>query len=413
MQKLPLINGRITYGLVLLIAIYIMGGQSETVAQKSRENYPHPVQNPSSPLMLKGNWVPENPREIDFEKLPKIKGEHSIVSDVRYAWGMKVNQHNYITYYDGLFWVMWSDGPGKQREGYTAKEHRDVVPGHDLAGQLVTYSTSKDGINWSEPRDLAGPPDDGHGWIARGFWFYQGELLALVTRYGAPSYRGDGLQLHAFQRVKGQPKEWKHKGLVYDNAMNNFPPKQIPSGEWMMSRRDKEANVHMMIGATQGFDKWDSFPVISYAGQELAAEEPYWFVLPDQNLVAFFRDNKKSGFLFRAFSTDNGRTWSQPVKTNFPDAGSKFSGVRLKDGRYVLVSNANPNKRDPLTLAISKEGLVYDQLYYVVGGRHVDYPHVYEHEGWLYIVFAGAKQTVEVIRVNIESLNTMNMNSYR
>lgn len=380
---------------------------SQQLMKAQNVKYPDAIKNPESSLMLTGDWVPRDFKTFDFNSLPRVKVEHSIVSDVRYAWGMKTNQHNYITFYEGKFWVMWSDGPGGQRPGVSAKDHRDVVPRHDLAGQLVSYATSTDGVNWSEPRDLAGPPDDGFGWIARGFWIYEGKLLALVTRYQAPTYLGDGLQLHAFEQIAGAPKDWKYKGLVRDNAMNNFAPKQIPGGEWMMSRRDKDANVHMMVGGTAGFDQWESFPVISYRGEELEAEEPYWFVLPDQNIVAFFRDNKKSGSLFRAFSTDKGRSWTKPVKTNFPDAGSKFNGVRLKDGRYVLVSNPNPKKRDPLTIAVSDDGLVYHKIVYLVGDRHVDYPHVMEHEGYLYIAFAGAKQTVEVLKLAISDLDAV------
>jgi predicted neuraminidase len=75
-----------------------------------------------------------------------------------------------------------------------------------------------------------------------------------------------------------------------------------------------------------------------------------------------------------------GRTWSTPQKTNFPDATSKISGLRLRDGRYVLISNPNPKKRDPLTLSISDDGLVFTKMLYLVGGRHIDYPHVIEHE---------------------------------
>ena len=138
--------------------------------------------------------------------------------------------------------------------------------------------------------------------------------------------------------------------------------------------------------------------MIGYHDASLAAEEPCWLILPDDNLVAFFRDNRGSGSLFRGFSIDEGQTWTKPVRTNFPDSKSKFSGLKLKDGRYVLVSNPNPKQRDPLTLAVSDDGLVFHSMGYLVGGRHIDYPHVIEHEGALYVAFAGAKQTVEVLR---------------
>ena len=92
------------------------------------------------------------------------------------------------------------------------------------------------------------------------------------------------------------------------------------------------------------------------------------------------------------------------MQTNFPDATSKLHGLRLKSGLYVLVSNANPKKRDPLTIAVSRNGIVFEQMGVLVSGRHIDYPHVLEHDRHLFVAFSGAKQSVEVMRVSIESL---------
>jgi predicted neuraminidase len=123
--------------------------------------------------------------------------------------------------------------------------------------------------------------------------------------------------------------------------------------------------------------------------------------------MALYRDNAGSGYLFRAFSTDNGRTWTKAVRTNFPDAKSKFHGLRLQDGRYLLVSNANPKRRDPLTLAVSRDGLVFHALGYLAGGRHVDYPHMIEHDGAVYVAFATAKQTVEVLKIDRREIDRL------
>lgn len=390
------------YRPVLVVAILWVFALPGTAAE------PHPVDNPESPVMLRGDWVPEDPHDLDFFALPAIASEHAVVSDVRDAGGTRVNQHNYLVHFNGRFWAMWSDGPGEAR--VAPDEHRDVVPGHDREGQRVSFATSEDGLTWSEIGDIAGEPDEGFGWIARGFWVYEGDLLALVTRFNAPGYRGEGLQLHAFICPDGDPANgWEHHGLVYDNAMNNFPPKRLPTGEWMMSRRTHDRGVHYMFGGVAGFDEWESVPAVPYEGDFLA-EEPYWWVLPDGvNLLALYRDNARSGYLFRAFSSDNGRSWSRPVRTDFPDARSKFSGLRLKDGRFVLVSNPNPARRNPMTLAISEDGIVFTKMGYLVGSRHVDYPHVMEHEGHLFVAFASAKQTVEVLRIDLAELDSLKM----
>jgi hypothetical protein len=364
---------------------------------------PRPLTDPEPHHTLEGDWFAD-PHKIDFEKLPNVSSRHTIVSDVRNAGGARVNQHNYLVYFADRFWAMWSDGRGEPRK--PPDQHRDTVPGHDLEGQHVSFATSDDGVTWSSVIDLAGPPEQGFGWIARGFWVRNGKLLALVSRFVGPkSYTGLGLQLHAFEMEPGQSPAWKHLGVVFDDAMNNFAPKKLPGGPWMMTRRDHRGDIHLLFGGEEGFDQWDSVPLQERHGAELSGEEPYWWILPDGRLAALFRDNNRSGYLYRAFSTDNGRTWTKPVRTNFPDARSKFFGLQLEDCRYVLVSNPHPQKRDPLTIAMSDDGMVFTKMARLVSGRHVDYPHAIEHDGHLYVAFASAKQTVEVLEIRIADLD--------
>ncbi|MCO5238434.1 MAG: exo-alpha-sialidase [Chitinophagaceae bacterium] len=399
-------------GLIILslFAISVNGQQKEEAGSSSGNHnvsWPDPVTNNRSPLMLTGDWLPANPHDIDFNNLPRVPAKHAVVSDVRGVNG--VNQHNYLVYYNKKFWIMWSDGPGVE----------------DRVGQRVKYATSKDGLTWSAPRFLTPEPpgsgkespyygtrtDKGFRYIARGFWIRNGQLLALASLDEAAGFFGKSLQLRAFSLDKGEA-QWKDIGVVFDNTINNFAPKKLPTGEWMMSSRQydyKITGAHFLIGGNKNLTEWESFPVWG-SNDELSAEEPYWWVLPDNNLMALFRDNNKSGYLYRAFSIDNGRNWSKPVRTNFPDARSKFSGLRLRDGRYVLVSNPNPEKRDPLAISVSDDGLVFNKMFYLVGGRHIDYPHIIEHNGYLLIAFAGnAKQSVEVLKVKLSDLDKLKM----
>ena len=379
---------------------------------------PHPVRNPASRVMLAVPGLPADPRAIDFARLPRLPVEHVVVSDVRARPGTPVaagrlekdaggvNQHNYLIHHAGRYWAMWSDGPRIE----------------DMVGQVVKFATSADGRRWEAPRFLTGyPPGSAPGsphyntrrpeglrYIARGFWVREGELLALASLDEAAGFFGPSLELRAWRWNAGADR-WDDAGVVQKDAINNFPPQRLPTGEWAMTRRKHDYNrtgVELLVGGVRALNDWTSVPVVSGAGGDVAlkAEEPIWWALPDGNLVALFRDNAKSGYVFRAFSSDSGRTWSRPVATDFPDARSKLHGCRLRDGRYVLVSNANPAGRDPLTLAVSRDGLVFDQLFYLVGGRHVDYPHVYEHDGHVYVAHSGGKQSVEIQRVRVADL---------
>lgn len=407
---------------IIVIAVFLLPiiGCNQKSEDTIAEDYPDPVSNPKSPLMLSGDWF-DHPHQIDFDNLPKIPSEHALVSDVT-AEGVNhasfsdaqlsggVNQHSYLTYFEGKYWVMWSDGPGVE----------------DRVGQVVKYATSPDGLQWSEPDFLTTYPEGsepesehyntrtekGMRWISRGFWQREGELLALVSLDEAAGFFGPSLELLAY-KWNGETNSWEKKGVVYKNAINNFPPKLLPSGEWLMSRRAfdyKESGIEFLVGGIKGFDQWESYPVTG-STEEMDPEEPYWWVLPDgKSLMALFRDNRKSGYLYRAFSIDNGRTWSNPLRTNFPDARSKFNGLRMSDGRYVLVSNPNPERRDPLALSISEDGMVFTKMGYLTGGRYIDYPHVIEQDGYLLIAFAGSvKQKIEVLKVKISDLDNLEM----
>jgi hypothetical protein len=336
--------------------------------------------------------------------LPRVVSQHSVVSDVRPSKG--VNQHNYLVHHAGRFWAMWSDGPGIE----------------DRVGQRVKFATSRDGLQWSDSKYLTpAPPNsgrdsefygtrttDGFRWISRGFWPRDGELLALVSLDEAAGFFGPSLELHAFQ-WNSNDETWEDLGVIADNTINNFPPKKLPTGQWMMSRRTcdyKKVGVHFLVGGLKGIDRWKSFPVLG-SSSELSAEEPFWWILPDGNLMALFRDNRRSGYLYRSFSIDNGQTWSKPAKTNFPDATSKINGLQLSDGRYLLVSNANPHQRDPLVISVSDDGMGFHTMGYLVGGRRVDYPHVIEHEGYLLVAFSGGKETVEVLKIQFTDLDRL------
>lgn len=105
-----------------------------------------PQDKPDNPLMLAGDWLPADTHQIDYEKLPRVASGHVVVSDVSAEGG--VNQHNYLAFHDGRYFVMWSDGPGVE----------------DRVGQRVKFATSSDAETWSEPRYLTPkPPDSGPG----------------------------------------------------------------------------------------------------------------------------------------------------------------------------------------------------------------------------------------------------------
>ena len=222
-------------------------------------------------------------------------------------------------------------------------------------------------------------------------------------------------------------QQWQKLGVMHDDAINNFPPRQLSSGEWAMMRRDHDNNVSMLIGGVESPLKWEAREVFTKtAGDKFRPDEPDWWLLPDGRSLGVIRDNGRSGRLYRTLSTDNGRTWTTPELTNFPDATSKFFGLRTSRGQYVLVSNANPKQRNPLCLSASDDGITFthmgrlpipevlegdnsklDARYGSTKSETFQYPHVIEHDGSLLIVFSRKKQTIEVVKVSLDEVDRL------
>jgi len=357
--------------------------------------YPNPITNPLSGLMLDLPGTGTDPTTINYSALPKLQGVHSVIAQGDATWQFRL--HNYITWYDEKFWIMWSHGPMIE----------------DKATQHVRFTTSTDGVHWTPEKIIVGPSDQsGFRYIARGFWQREDELYALASHDEAGGYFGDSLELRAF-RWNASEERWDPTGVIADDTINNFEPKLLPTGEWVMSRRGNDyatdpADRSWLIGGVNSISDWRNVP-IPVAANGARLEEPGFYVLPDGNLVSLYRDNSGSKRLYRSFSADSGQTWTQPVLTNFPDATAKFYDLKTSRGYYVLVSNANPAGRNPLTLSVSRDGLVYTQMAVldIPGTGTFQYPHAIEHDGELLIPFSRNKTSIEMIRVPLDSIDAL------
>ena len=340
-------------------------------------------------------------KNTDFSQLPRLPLETvTIYRGIEGESGF--NMHPYLTHYEGRFYAMWS-----------SNRVRDLQP-----GQHVRYSTSKDGIHWPEVRMLM-PREDKEEmrYFARGFWLRDGQLIALAAYDEAvrPLF-APGLELRGYE-WNPETMDWKKPIVVADDTINNFPPKLLPSNEWMMSRRDHRMNKSMLIGGVSSPQEWKEYP-ISVPEDNASLDEPFWWQLPDGALSAVFRDGSKSGRLYRSFSRDNGKSWTIPLRTNYPDACAKFNVLRLSDGRYALVSNPNTNgKRVPLCLALSDDGIIFDRMFilrdtptiYRYAGKDpgyagYHYPQLLECGRNLYVIHAENMEDIVLLRVSMADL---------
>ena len=97
------------------------------------------------------------------------------------------------------------------------------------------------------------------------------------------------------------------------------------------------------------------------ANRPLGLLEPTCVQLRDGRVVMFMRA-EFGGFLWRAESSDNSRTWTPAWETDIPDPSSLPFVLRLADGRIALIHNAAGTKgtwgpRNPLSIWVSDDEL--------------------------------------------------------
>lgn len=405
--------------ILLLSMIIVVGNAFADDDGKEQSAAPRPI------LRLPESGT--DPAAIDYAELPTLSGKlavinavtpgpHATTPDKIDMRDLRLNLHNYLVHHDGRFWCIWSDGPKVE----------------DWPTQEIRYSTSTDGINWSAARSVTGTPKPPYAFIARGLWVRDGELLALGAHYREKGAFGaqetKQLELVAYRYDKEADK-WEYQDRLYDNAINNFPPQKLSTGNWILTRRDSRFNVSVLIGGRKSIDDWQAFPVVRIGEVHgFRPDEPIFWPLPDDTLNALFRDNGGSQRLFHSVSHDQGRTWDTPVLTNFPNSSSKLFSMKTSRGYRVLILNANPSiGRRELHLAVSTDDRTFTRLTrldvpsppsiptavsritkkFSAGIASLQYPHVIEHDGRLLIALSRGKVQTEVFHVTLDEIDRL------
>ena len=316
--------------------------------------------------------------------------------------GWQFNLHSYLAHHDGKFWAVWSSGRVDE----------------DSPNQLIRYAASADGHKWGEARVLADDPDgpDKPGrWIARGVFVLNGKLTALAAymedRRDTPQGREwTNLRLIRFEWDGGK---WKDAGLFVSNCMNNYPPRMLGSGLFMTCRD----SLKVMHTARTDSAKGDNWRLTKLPGEPPhdSMSEPSWYVDPEGTAHLIFRDGRGSKYLYRSLSRDQGKTWTAPVRTNYPDRTSKNIAGRFSNGWYFLISNPNRERRDPLAISFSRDGWTFDNPAALrknappqrfpgasKSPNSFQYPHVIERNGSLWVIYSTNKEDIEISEFKIE-----------
>ena len=106
----------------------------------------------------------------------------------------------------------------------------------------------------------------------------------------------------------------------------------------------------MAISDDQGKSWYASQPLIGFG-----AIQPAVLERDDGTLAAYMRDNGPSNRIQYCESSDQGLTWGNVRSMDLPNPGSGLDGIRLKDGKWLLVYNDTQDGRNSLVVSVSDD----------------------------------------------------------
>ena len=382
------------------------------------------------------------------DKLPVVEWTARDAPDFRYQFLEKVrttkllhatpesgtfSHHGYLAYHKRVLFANWDS---HARDENSSGQHG-----------MFRFSTDE-GETWSDPRRLFPPLAENVPWseenrlkpfqTSQGFVGIVGQLYAVTNVDRA--LRG---KLHLFNEVSRFRVGLLARAVHTDGTLGKvfwlaeaaphpepgFPT--YPVGDRSVVERIKAY-----------FEQPDHLPQLVFGprahpdsddGHRMTEPTQSW-QLKSGVWVRLYRDvgsvhgtnrrqveQSKSRRNYAAYSYDDGRTWTTPTRTNFPDSCARSNSGKLPDGQVYVINNVLPlspkqGGRSMLAISLSRDGLKFDRsavIRFVAPDKRYEgraksigyqYPHSVVVGEYLWVIYSVNKEDVEVARIPLSEL---------
>lgn len=342
-----------------------------------------------------------------YQQIPGVK--HAVIYKGNWENG-GYNHHSNLTMYKGTLYASWSN------QAY----------GEDCPGQRVLFSTSKDGLNWTPPRELFPSPikmadrkSEGPFLASSGFFIWNNRLFGRASGHQKLYWENqNGTSRNPFyDSVHRYPKvvhfsyicrEIKPDGELGEIFVyGNNPPKATYK---ILKQKDFDPDFRMPNDGLQ------NLIIQGLDTKHLCEPTPY--KTSDNKYGLLLRDDDYSHRKYASFS-DDGKNWSTPGPTNIPDSPSFTIALSGSDGSVLFIGNhmaprfdiPSPRHygRDPLMLSYSPDGYKIIKSLSVSQGPHkytiprekvfgrgggAQYPAATVADGKVYIMYSSGKEDI-------------------
>ena len=385
-------------------------------------------------------WAIQDEPEFRYHFLEKTKTTNLLYATPETG---TFNLHGFLRYYKGVLFASWDN---QARDENTAGQHG-----------VFRYSTDE-GKTWSKQKRLFPPLADyvpasvakvpKPFQTSQGFAEIDGKLYAVtcvdralrekVYRFNEVSRTRIGL-LACEVRVDGTvgPVFWLSDESPKPETGYPSIPAGNPSLVAKLNAYFKEpANLPQLLFRPRQWPDSDDEHRMTEPTQPWRLDNGTWVRLyRNQGTVhATTRaeiEASRPRRHYASFSFDDGKTWSAPTRTNFPDTGARANSGQLPDGQFYVINNpllmsARQGGRQMLAISLSKDGLIFDRMAVIKfgtpsqryegkskGAGGFQYPHSEVVGKHLWVIYSVNKEDVEVTRIPLAELYAIDSASQR
>ena len=348
------------------------------------------------------------------------------------------NHHPYLAYFKGVLFASW--------DNHARDENK--------SGQHGVFRYSSDqGETWSDVMILFPPlaPDEPGSkansenpfQTSQGFVKLDGRLYAVTCVNGRrPSDGGGRIWIGWLARevqndgALGQIFWLSDKAPVPEPGYAAYPAGDPDLVASINSFFKKPANLPQLIfGAEARLPVSDDEHKLVEPNQPWRLADGTWVRLYWDVGSIYEKDwpeteESRSRRMYAAFSFDDGKTWTTPTRTSFPDTSARSNAGRLPDGQVYVINNPlqmspRTGGRSLLAISLSRDGLTFDRmavirfvpppLRYKGGAKTIgyQYPHSVVAGEYLWVIYSINKEDIEVARIPLAELYKMDVTSHR
>lgn len=297
----------------------------------------------------------------------------------------------------GRIWGCWT-GTGDKRDGY-----------------FLLATSDNGGAKWSKPRLAVGaktePEQKLSGALVGNLWTDpKGRLwLFFDQQIGNQQNKITNWYIRCEDPDAAEPK-WSEPVQFAEGCTLNKPT-VLKNSDWLLPVSDWHKKTARVFASTDEGATWKERGRVQFPDWEF-----------DEHMMVELRDGRiwmlarTKGQPHDSFSSDGGRTWSEPVPTqSFQNLNARFFVRRLKSGRLLLVKNGPIDVRLPRRSSLSaflseNDGRTWSRGLLLDDRSEVSYPDGFEApNGDIHILYDWNRHTdAEILHVKFTEDQILN-----